>query len=56
MSNLTYVLVAVFTTFLSYDGHFDVRETNFHPVHVSFTNVEYIKENKQFPYKLFNRK
>ena len=55
MSNLIHMLLTVFVTFSSYEGQFDVYETNFHPVHVSFTNVEYIEDKKQFQilFKIF---
>ncbi|RLD65329.1 MAG: hypothetical protein DRI95_08990 [Bacteroidetes bacterium] len=55
MSNLIYMLLTVFVTFSSYEGQFDVYETNFHPVHVSFTNIEFIEEKKEFQilFKIF---
>ncbi len=42
------ILLGVFSTLSSNTRHVEVRETNFHPVHVSFTNVEYIEDKKQF--------
>ncbi|MEN8120235.1 MAG: DUF6702 family protein [Bacteroidota bacterium] len=55
MSNLIFVLLGVITVFSSYDRHLVVQETNFHPVHVSFTNLEYVKDKKQFQilFKIF---
>jgi len=49
------MLLTVFVTFSSYEGQFDVYETNFHPVHVSFTNIEFIEEKKEFQilFKIF---
>ena len=42
------ILLGVFTTLSSNTGHVEVQETNFHPVHVSYTNVEYVQDKKQF--------
>lgn len=55
MNVLMSIIFAVTTVLSSNASHFEVQETNFHPVHVSFTNVEYIKEKKQFQilFKIF---
>ncbi len=48
VSNLTLILFGLLTT-LSISGKQNFnKKANFHPVHVSFTNIEYVQDNKQF--------
>ncbi len=55
MSNLVLTLFVVFNTLSLGNNTFKVQEINFHPVHVSYTNVEYNVEKKQFDilFKIF---
>ena len=48
MSSLLSVLIIVLNIFSASDRQIEVQETNFHPVHVSYTNVEYNADKKQF--------
>ncbi len=48
MNGLTFILFVVFGTLSSGNGDFEEKSANFHPVHVSFTSVEYNTDKKQF--------
>jgi len=49
------ILLASTTVLSSNARHIEIKSSDFHPVHVSYTNVEYIQDNKEFQilFKIF---
>ena len=55
MSNIVVFILAVFSAFSFNKVQFNEPEQSFHPVHVTYTNVEYNSKEKEFKvlYKIF---